>query len=325
MPLSPCEVLGKPAGCTVTGVENEVVAAGQNSRLATMACKKFLKSATQFAATGGWKGGWKLAPIDATTARCIWDSDNDGDFNDDWTTASVVLSETPRTPDAHCFCKVTNGPHTNVSWDGQMTYGEAFAAGFMHVFPKGLKKAILQQNIDVNGALTSEAPFDTNSALQKSNIYDGDAAEIDHIIPRVDSKGCLCGDVTPDNAAVISRELNQKMLNISPTYSLERAKMFMEFGVQCENQAVADYRGPDSAVAPTDLDKDQLDETALGVDLDREGATQREAPPPAQPGEHPVVEPADAGGCAASGHAGLGGAVALAMLLGRRRRVNAVR
>ena len=80
--------------------------------------------------------------------------------------------------------------------------------------------------------------------------------------------------------------------------------------MQSENQAVADYRGPDSAVAPTDLDKDQLDETALGVDLDREGATRREATPPAKTGEPPAVEPAEAGGCAASGHAGLGGAVA---------------
>lgn len=52
---------------------------------------------------------------------------------------------------------------------------------------------------------------DPNARLKGK--YPPHAAELDHIIPRVDSKGCECGTNSAANAALISRQLNGKMSN----------------------------------------------------------------------------------------------------------------
>jgi hypothetical protein len=43
--------------------------------------------------------------------------------------------------------------------------------------------------------------------------YEPNAAEVDHIIPRIDSNGCGCGTNSNANAAIISRKLNAEMSN----------------------------------------------------------------------------------------------------------------
>lgn len=50
-----------------------------------------------------------------------------------------------------------------------------------------------------------------------------------------DSQGCLCGDPTPNNAAVISRELDGGMSNFSPLHNAERSKMFKQYAT-CDDR-----------------------------------------------------------------------------------------
>lgn len=155
--------------------------------------------------------------------------------------------------------------------------------------------------------------FDSKSELQKDDWTQWDAAEIDHIIPRVDSKGCLCGDVTPNNAAVISREMNHGMSNTSPLYDENRSKMFEQY-VTCQRGVEWQYQPPPRPLPPYEypIEHHQVDEALVGVDFEMDGAyAAREAP----------NETVETSGCSAGGATSFG--VLLAFLGLRRRRAAA--
>ena len=282
---SDCAILKKPQGCSVSGLEREQINHERFSTNASQACKKALKYL--WPSVGNNFDVWPIddgnpnngAVVDGsyTSAQCLWDWDQSGVI--DWADKSgigpqaVMVDEVPITPEDHCYCTPTKGKYGNVAWSMQMGPFEAYAATFWHAFPSQLKKAILQANYAANGnQYKSDSLWDPNKSLQKTNLYDDNAAEIDHIIPRVDSQGCLCGDVTPDNAAVISREMNAGMSNTSPKWDLWRSKMYEQF-VTCPDPNTGKYVGPIPTLPPGSIkftDLVDLDETAFGVQVDRE-------------------------------------------------------
>lgn len=67
------------------------------------------------------------------------------------------------------------------------------------------------QTLSYKAALLAADDDDPNPLSKKK--YPPDSAELDHIIPRLDSKGCECGTNSAANAALISRKLNGQMSN----------------------------------------------------------------------------------------------------------------
>lgn len=272
-----------------------------------------------------------------TSVHCVYDANEDG--NIDWTDGSHVIHFGQITPQPHCFC-TAKGPHSEVTnedwdpvepaWKRQIEYS---LEHFQHVFQTGLKDHILERNWVENGSVIkngkkvfkSEAiyanstteTFDPNPELQKWNKDDATAAQIDHIIPRKDSQGCLCGDPTSNNAAVISLELNQTMSNISPKYNEDRARMYAKY-VTCPDPSVAQFegKGTQSSLLALGFTHLQDDESTMCVYNEDD----RFPEPPADPTvKYRLAD--DTGGCSTGGPLGLGaGLVLLAMRRRRHRR-----
>nr|MBA3500563.1 hypothetical protein [Deltaproteobacteria bacterium] len=288
---------------------------------------------------------------DVSSANCVYDANNDGIINyDDNSYYAFTVEYATVIPEGHCFC-TANGPHTNVQWSmegniGQQSW-ELSMAYFAHKFPSGLKKAILEANhhkkpsqftrrgqalykseaiYSSSSVLnpTNATTFDPEPTLQKWNPDNADAAQIDHIIPRVDNQGCLCGDVTPNNAAVVSLELNQTMSNISPKWNINRARMYEKY-VTCTNPADAQYQAGSiarSSEMPFSQVRLQEDENTLCVSSDVE---QPQQPPRTYIAAHPSADDETAtAGCSAAGTSGLGG-ILLALFAVRRRKAQVAR
>ena len=280
--LTVCEALGNGSStnCTYSaqGIETEQVNAQLFASNAEKACKQLITkmnpAAYQYNPSKKIKactwsttdpndetcyGIWQTPfdpPDEGQVAWCVYDVTGganggpDGDIDwDDATMLGYTVSYQTQQPDPHCFCTAT-GPYDGLAWAHEEESKWAIAIAWLrHTFPKGLKTAVLAKNkMTNNNAYVSDARrpndtiFDPEPNLQKDNLYDADAAEIDHIIPRVDSKGCLCGQVTPNNAAVISRQLNASMSNTSPLYNADRARMFEKY-VTCPSAATARFQG----------------------------------------------------------------------------------
>src|SRR5206468_11867247 len=61
---------------------------------------------------------------------------------------------------------------------------------------------------------TDDPDFTAAPLFQPPTLEDKDKrGEVDHLIPRVDKRGCACGSTAPENALVISGKLNRKMSN----------------------------------------------------------------------------------------------------------------
>jgi hypothetical protein len=262
-------------------------------------------------------------PDDGAVRHCVYDHTGgprgEPDNVIDWKDATVTqyrVNYLSATPDAHCFC-TANGPYTDLPYEHEAETGYAIEIAWLsHAFPKGLKTAVLANNFTTNtnqyisDAKLDDVNWDPHEQLQKDNLGDPDAAEIDHIIPRKDSKGCRCGPPTPNNAAVVSKEINGLMLNFSPLFNEMRAKMFEEY-VTCPNAATARFTGRSSRLTcgGDQGDSSQYDESIMDVEF--------EVPPRASHRE--VTQTSETGGCSAGGLTGLG--VALSLLGLRRRRV----
>lgn len=333
--LSDCEILKAPDpnDCEVKGWQTEFINSVRYASAAVFACKNYLKTVHPYVGNN-----FEVWPIDGNTsnktviddpnydaAYCVWDSQpvsddgnpaNDGDGDFDWadiSQASKIVYLLNATPDPHCFC-TANGPYTNIPWSEQVADWEYDGVTERHYFPEALKAAVLQKNFaDGPDAFHSNAPFDTEQALQKTEILADNAAELDHIIPRVDSKGCVCGDASPNNIAVISRSMNASMSNTSPKWSSDRSGMYGLF-VSCRDPSVGSFVGPNKIVVPPSfpLSQMQLDESSYCVDM---GRLMKSAGPPAP------AEATQSGGCSTTNTGpavGLGG-LALALLTLRRR------
>jgi hypothetical protein len=280
-------------------------------------------------------------PID-TNVFCTYDSNNANGINadDDSWAASYGTTQ----PQPHCFC-TANGPYASLvrGQDWEVT-GSWWYVGmqlsneyFRHIFPSALKDAILNRNWQDNGSKTTSLGnkiyrtdarysttsvlnpthakvFDPRSPLYKFNYLARNAAQIDHIIPRKDSKGCLCGPATSNNAAVISLELNQTMSNIPPNWNIDRARMYERY-VTCPDPTVAQYQGPSKALfaMPVTLMQPQNDEGTNEIEDERE-----RYPAPPAPRSAAFKADDESGGCSTSHAGGLG--IVLAWLLVRRRR-----
>jgi MYXO-CTERM domain-containing protein len=270
-----------------------------------------------------------------TSAYCVYDLGSDGI---DWNDASAIgmmVDYLQVTPEPHCFC-TANGPYADLEWsfEGVPLWKKAWElwmAFKKHYFPSAMKTAILDENFATNnshyisdaivkGTEANPVWFDNEPILQLTNPENADAAQIDHIIPRVDSQGCLCGDVTPNNAAVISLELNQTMSNISPSWNIDRSKMYAKY-VTCPDPEVARYKGPkirEPFEIPFAWALEQQDETTFcaGSTIDQ--------PPPLETKSFIATQPIDedvGGGCSVGGAgAGLGAVIAGLFATRRRRR-----
>lgn len=342
--LTACAALGLPPDCAApVGVQKELVNAQLYSSTALKNCKQLITKlgstlynytpgetikACTFGSGNACQELYETPfnpPADGAHAYCLYDANNDGsiDYNDVSLSGGHLIYYELVTPEPHCFC-TAKGPYDGLKWAVERESPWAIEiASIRRAFPRGLKTAVLAQNKMTNGGIyksdailaNSTASFDPEPILQKDNIYDADAAEIDHIIPRVDSQGCLCGEVTPNNAAVISRQLNASMSNISPLYNADRAKMFAKY-VTCPNAAAAKYQGVQyRGVVPSSVESIQSDESVMDVEF--------EVPPKTLAREKPEDEnPPEVAGCSTSG--GLGGlAIGLALVGLRRRRQNA--
>lgn len=339
--LTACEALGLPANCaTPVGIQKELVNQKLNASNAVKACKQLVQnmnpapyqytsSKTIKACTWSsnasdltchpiWENPFN-PPDDGQVAWCVYDSNNDGQIN--WNDASqlgLTVFYGTRTPDPHCFC-AAKGPYDGLTWAPELESQWSIAIAWLrHTFPKGLKTAVLAKNFMTNGGSyksdailkNSTVSFDPEPNLQKDNIYDADAAEIDHIIPRVDSQGCLCGDVTPNNAAVISRQLNASMSNTSPAYNEDRAKMYAKY-VTCPNSAAGKYQGLQYR-GPVTIPVEHVQTDESTTDL--------EWPVPPRSVAREVVDDSEIGGCSAGGGL-MGIGLGFALLGLRRRRV----
>lgn len=119
-------------------------------------------------------------------------------------TYSSVVDREPLTPEPCCF-RTPRGPYRNSTTGASTgTYGAAFGSRRDRVinfnWTKNGHKVISDYKWDYILNLT-ETPFHPSSA------------EVDHIIPRVDIRGCGCGQNSYANALVISRGLNNDMKN----------------------------------------------------------------------------------------------------------------
>ncbi len=316
--MSDCDILKKPSTCSVVGVEHDLVNQIKFSSSAKQACKKYLKIVQPSVST------FEAWPIDSDgdgeddEARCAWDYDRDRDIDfNDWTVWGYVVTKRTITPLDHCKCTSNNSaPYKGLAWSGKIGVSEAYSVLIFHAFPKDLKKAILDDNYTSHGNMyKSDANTDPHQTLQKDNIYDIDAAEIDHIIPRTDSQGCICGDPTPDNAALVSREINAKMSNTSPKWDPDRAALFQQY-VTCPNPEFGAYQGPFAQSmerGANDLEQHDVDETVMDVEARSDNNPQRREAPAAQPVEDST------GGCSTTS-GGVGALVGLLGLCVRRRR-----
>ena len=303
-PGTDCELLGRPQGCVVTLRDKAAANALRYTSASVFACKNFVKKVH-----GGVKSMIEHT-ADPTTDVCYWDSNGDGVVDDTDKSVDALIVEKPLTPEPQCYC-TAHGPYAGLTWNTNMTWGEMELVTLFHVFPKELKKAVLAKNFgDHGGTYVSDSPTDPNPVVQKMNYQAPDAAQIDHIIPRTDSQGCLCGDPTPENAAVISSELNGMMSNLSPNADLDRAKMYEKY-VTCPDPNTAKYQGGIEIPFPIPLEATDIDESVFDIDLDDTEPAQvkREAT-----GSDPQI-----GGCAVGGGSGALG-LGLAFLFVRRRR-----
>lgn len=303
-PGTDCQLLGRPQGCVVTLRDKAAANALRYTSAAVFACKNYVKKVY------GSGVKFKADPVNETTEDCYWDTDGDGDIDATDKNQKAEIFLKIQTPEDQCYC-TPHGPYTGLTWNGNMPWGEMEMVTLFHVFPRELKKAILAKNVDEHaGIYVSDSSTDPNLVLQKSNYLDPDAAEIDHIIPRTDSKGCICGDPTPENAAVISRELNGMMSNLSPNADLDRAKLYEKY-VTCSDPDTAKYQGGIEIPFPIPLEAADIDESLFDIDLD-------DGDPPPAKREATASDPQTAG-CAVGGGGGALG-LGLAFLLVRRRR-----
>ena len=316
------EILKKPQGYTPTGLEQEQINHVRYNSSALTACRNYFKIRNP--AVGNNFEVWPIdsninnttvADGDYTSARCVWNADNTGASMNkiDWSDTSkdpIIVEEKVLQREAHCGCTV-NGPYTNVPYTPSFSSTfEAFMVGYLHAFPKSLKSTVIAYNKAINGGLLSDAPFDPHQILQKTNLTAPDAAEIDHIIPRTDSQGCICGDPTINNAAVISRDLNGSMSNTSPKNDPNRAKMYAEW-VTCPSSLTAQYQPSRLSVRIPPSD-DDTDETLVDVP-DTQITWHRDAPD--------VESDEDIGGCSSTQPtSGLFGLVLGLGLVGSMRR-----
>jgi hypothetical protein len=163
------------------------------------------------------------------------------------------------------------------------------------------------------GVLKSDALFDPiNPATEilTTGYVDDAQANLDHIIPRKDSKGCLCGTPTADNVAVISRVMNLEMSNHSPKYNLHRSLMYDQF-VDCPDPSFGEFVGTRGQTPLDERELDELDGNEQLNDIERwscEGQTR----------SAPFAEPVQTGGCSTTSSAGWFGIAFV--LFGLRRR-----
>lgn len=178
----------------------------------------------------------RVEPIDDTTYWCYWDWDEDGDVDDDdfdGGRRTVHLDEIEkdlccsRVPNSRHYASVLNDPPSHdgqfsaahrqrilernpgytTSSTGTTVTSDAKAAG---VFDPGAVAGRLR--VMRSTSTSPDDPMDVYTASIPSlyPVY-SDTAQVDHVIPRVDSNGCPCGSNTSANAAVISAELNASM------------------------------------------------------------------------------------------------------------------
>lgn len=192
-----------------------------NSDTPLDACRKYYKK--------HWP--WYAGPLAYSQAtrfewRCHVDVNRDGVLSrSEATIAHTSVWLVTVTRDTCCDANVY-GPY----WDlavSEPPAGEGY-------FSPTQKTAFKAAN-EFNGLLWSDASaFNTSGGLNvdvdqlfyHSDIFNLDddggaylyiladqAAEVDHIIPRKDSNGCMCGTNSNRNAAIISRGLNRAMSN----------------------------------------------------------------------------------------------------------------
>jgi hypothetical protein len=322
-----CELLEKPAGCMLELRDIELADRIRYASSSYQACRRFTKIAYPGKKWARWpilkdangttttlKNGSVAAPIHFS-AYCLWDGNDDGVIDDDdYAGSTTIFDLEDVTPAPYCACTV-NGPYTDgtypdFTWNGHLLPSEV-AIFQSHAFPKSLRKAILDTNLAKHGEFRSDAPFDAYDELQKDKIYDDDAAEVDHIIPRTDPKGCICGDPTPNNGALISRVMNRHMSNHSPNANKERAQMFAKW-VTCPRGVDVTYHGDprmQAIMRPTDgedLDEGTIDLAACEV--------------PRSASLSPDDGPVETAGCSVShGTGAIGLGLALTVFLRRRR------
>jgi hypothetical protein len=246
-------------------------------------------------------------------AYCVWDSQEPGERGYgviDWDDSREIVSVNNNVqPDPHCYCTVNNPKYAGLVWDGALTPYEAQRVLQGNAFPKSLREDILAKNA-VNGILHSDAPFEDFEPLQTDFPDHPDAAQIDHIIPRTDSKGCLCGGREPANAAVISRYINGQMSNKSPKTDPHRAQMYAQF-VTCRDPSVAEYAGRMMASRFIPFDDIDMTESTLDLEIASSETVKRDA----------AELDGEVGGCSAShGASFLGLGLGLTVLGLRRRR-----
>ncbi len=299
--LSDCEILGKLQGCTVSLAEKEKVNHERNAAAAKSACKQLVKTrfpTVSVSTVQTWPNDSNPNNMEFeddtnyTSARCVWDANGDGKI--DWADASQtmqIVNFNNVTPEPHCFCSAT-GPYTGLPFDMSISGLEKWNVFVNRAFSSNLKKAVLEKNWANNGSQVgangnvyktdgvfkpSNIPFDDNPTLQKLDSTAYDAAEIDHIIPRTDSQGCLCGDATINNAAVVSRGMNGSMSNSSPKVDLDRANMYASY-VKCDDPSVAKFAGWIKWKLKLPMDQEEIDESAMNIALEREAPIRREIP-----------------------------------------------
>jgi hypothetical protein len=178
----------------------------------------------------------RVARIDDTTYWCYWDWDEDGDVDDDdfdGGRRTVHRDEIEkdlccsRVPNNRQYARVPNDPPSH---DGQFSAAhrqrileqnpgytssatgttvttDAKAAGVVDTGAVSGRLRVMRST-----ATSPDDPLDVYTASIPSlyPVY-SDTAQVDHVIPRVDSNGCPCGSNTSANASVISAELNASM------------------------------------------------------------------------------------------------------------------
>jgi MYXO-CTERM domain-containing protein len=310
VPIDDCAALGRPPGCSILPREEHLVKKQLNLASGRTACARWARSFRPDAK-------WRAEEHGPEGMKCYL-LNSMGEVED-----YTVIWKLTVIPEPHCYCTVEKGPHRSLEWNGPIAWYDALKLA-LHHFPSGLKKAILAENVlePFAGTYQSDAPFDTFGVLQKTFLTEEDAAEIDHIIPRVDSHGCLCGEPTAANAAVISRELNASMSNTPPNWDRKRASMFEEFGVSCPDPSAGKYKGlpiptPEES-AFVSVNHQELDESLLDVPPDEKEETKSRKGMPTE-----STEPISSGCSTSQGGAGLLALALGAVFARRRQRVRA--
>jgi len=148
---------------------------------------------------------------------CVYDYDQNGTASNDWDHAHSSIHMVTEPAEPMCSLK-PNGPYKALRIPTRLAFGPGLD------FAETTKNLVLATNKGLMNNNTSDA-WDLSAngqphldyfdpLYQGGPVYD-QTPQIDHIIPRVDIKGCACGPNTSANALVISAKLNGEMSNNS--------------------------------------------------------------------------------------------------------------